>query len=45
MYDMLPYNWQEVIQAEEQNGGQYRIVVKVVLLPQQHQGLLQWINS
>ena len=33
MYDMLPYKWQEVIQAEEQNGGQYRIVVKAPLHP------------
>ena len=45
VYDMLPYKWQEKIQTEEQKRGRWRTVVKVLLPQQQHQGLLQWINS
>ena len=45
VYDMLPYNWQEKVQAEEQKRGRWRTVVKILLPQQQHQGLLQWINS
>ena len=45
MYDMLPYKWQKKAQTEEQKTGQWRTVVKILLPQQQHQGLLQWINS
>ena len=42
---MLPYKWQEKVQAEEQKRGRWRTLVKIHLPQQQHQGLLQWINS
>ena len=45
VYDVLPYKWQEEMQAEEQKRGRWRTVVKILVPKQQHQGLLQWINS
>ena len=45
VYDMLPYKSQEKVQAEEQKSGRWRTVVKILLPQQQHQSLLQWINS
>ena len=45
VYHMVPYKWQEKVQAEEQKRARWRTVVKVPLPQQQHQGLLQWINS
>ena len=45
VYDMLPYKWQEKVQAEEQKRGRWRTVIKILLPRQQHQCLLQWINS
>ena len=45
MCDMLPYKWQEKVQAEEQKRGLWRTVVRILLPQQQHQSLLQWINS
>ena len=45
VYNMLPYKWQEKIQAEKQKRGRWRTVLKILLSQQQHQSLLQWINS
>ena len=45
VYDMLPYNWQEKVEAEEQKRGRCRTVVKILPPPQQHHSLLPWINS
>ena len=42
---MLPYKWQEKVQAEEKKRGRWRTMVKILLPQQQHQGVLQWINS
>ena len=45
LYNMLPYKWQEKVQAEEQKRGRWRTVVKILLPQQQHQGLPQWIRT
>ena len=45
MYNMLAYTSQQKFQAEEQKRGGYLVVDKVLLPEQQHQSLLQWINS
>ena len=42
---MLPYKCQNKIQVEELKRGWYRTVDKVLLPRQQHEGLLQGINS
>ena len=45
MYDMLPYKWQQKVQAEKQKRDRWRTVVNFRPPQQQHEALLQWINS